>query len=852
MSVHSRLIKFAACAGIFAVFAVMLSPSAGVAAAKPQEQAGTTLAAEIADAKLLGKGVIEAYSKGGKTLLLLPKKVFGRLFVWYAEFVSVPSGVVSKLPIGGNTISFQHRGDRVFVRNLTATFSKRVAGRQQPRPGQRQGYEINPIELSVRRANEPPVMAVLPVVAADEQGGVLVDITGLFANDIETMSARALVKQTGFAPLSVNRNASYITSVRVFANNFGIRSHLTFVTKKNPLDPTELPRGVSLRVGHSIVMLPETPMPARRYDPRVGFFYTGASVLAYDTFTEYETPGGNLEKPGAVVMRYRLRKKNPDAPVSDPVDPIIFYLGREVPDRWRQAIKTGIEMWRPVFRAAGFSNAIIARDAPSFKDDPGWTPEDARFSTIRWLAQPNPNARGPHIVDPRSGEILSSHVEVWPQVISVFSRYYFAVNSALDKRANSLPLSKDLQDQLLAYVVAHEVGHAIGLRHNHIASTAFTVKQMRDPAFANKWGANASIMAYGRFNQAAQPGDGITKFVPGVGPYDYFAIRWGYRVFGKIPVIEQSNLDQMAAKAQSDRRLLWAASEAADEQNIWNLDPRVLTENTGADRVEATRLGVANILRSLKNLPDAASDKTVYSTAFGQFQVHHMTFLKSVARLLAGVQAAPWAKSGLKSQVVPAAKQREAVVYLLGEGARTLDAYKSPQFASNASIFGVEEVIDAHLASLVAELLQGPKLALLKAQKASDPEAYGVIDLAEDMHKSLWGDLTAAPSWRRALQRAHLDRIVGLFKAEKNANAQLREKVKTGLTNQGYSTAFAAYATASGTNTVFLSWARRELPKLAQRLEEAANKAKATGDRHHFLAMAVLARRVVQSVRPQQ
>lgn len=808
-----------------------------------------TIEKALEGAKKVGEGVVAAYSKGDATLLVLPKTAFERLFLWYAEFVSVPTGVINHLNIGGATVQFERHRNRVFIRDLTAAFGNRVAARQDPLPGQPEGAVISRMELSVRRANEPPVIGILPVVASAPDGRVLVDVSKLFADDIETMSVRPLVLKTGLMPAAVNPQASYITSVRVFPENFNVRAHLTFVAK-DPKHPELPPRGVSLRVGHSLIMLPVKPMTGRQYDPRVGYFITGASVLdEMKKYTEYESESGHPTKPKALIERFRLEKKNPAAAVSDPVKPIVYYIGREVPARWRPYIKAAVEMWEPVFRAAGFSNAILARDAPSFSEDPNWTPEDVRHNTIRWLAQPNPNATGPHIVDPRSGEILAAHIEVWPEVISVFSRYYFAVMGSLDERVNTLPFSEELQGRLLQYAVGHEVGHTLGLRHNHIASTAYTVAQMRDPAFANKWGANSSIMAYGRFNQAAQPGDGITKFIPGIGPYDYYAIDWGYGVHGKTSQEEEGALDALATKAQTDRQLIWAAGELPGETELWSVDPRVLKENTGADRVEATRLGVANIARSLAKL-DAATkgDDREFTAAFAQFQSTHMGFLKSVAKLVGGVEANPFTTAGPRSRLVPPEEQWKAVSYLLGDGARSLDAYKAPSLAGRASVVGVQRAVEELQGSLIAELFEGPRLALLESEKGANPDAYGLLTFAEDSYDALWDDLSEAPRWRRALQRAYLARLADIFKAQ-NADPAEREKAKKALIGKGMPTGFAAIATATGADTVFPAWARDMLPKLAARLEEAAKSAKDQDDRLHFLGMAARARHVAQAAK---
>lgn len=800
-----------------------------------------TIESVLKGARLYGKGVIEAYSKNGRTLFVLPKHAFRRIFLWYAEVVSVPTGVVGSLDLGGSVVSFQRRGKKVFIRDLSATFAKRSA-RQDPRPGQKDGAEINPIELAIRRANEPPIIAVLPVVADAEDGRVLVNVTSLFSGDIPTMSARPQIRKAGMKPAGVSRPASYITSVRVFPKNFGVRAHLTFLAR--PARNSSLPlRGVSLRVGHSIVMLPETPMVGRPADPRIGYFTAGASVTEFSDYTEYGGPG-NPEKKRGFITRFRLVKKVPGAAVSDPVKPIVFYVGREVPDRWRPYIKAGIEMWKPAFRAAGFSNAIVARDAPAFSKDPNWTPEDARYSVIRWLAQPNANARGPHIVDPRSGEILASHIEAWPQVISYFGRYYFAIASSLDPRANSLPLSEKVQGLLLQYTIAHEVGHAIGLRHNHIASTAYTVAQMRDPKFANKWGPNASIMAYGRWNQVAQPGDGVTKIIPGIGPYDYFAVKWGYGVFGKTPAEEKKELDRIAREAQGDRRLIWSTKETTREKVYGHYDPRVLRENTGAERIEATRLGIANILRSLARLETATKgDDALFAKAFSQFQNHHLRFLKSVAKLVGGVEADPFAPGAPKQRIVPAARQEAAVRYLLGEGARTLDAYKDPRLLSRASVVGGTQLVEAFQAALVNAVLTGPKLELLEGQKSADPKAYGVLDLARDTYEAVWGDLSAAPRWRRALQIGYLRRIGELLELQSRSPAKWRSAVRR-LARRGYPMSFAVIAAASGTETVFPAWVRDMLPKLAKELDAAAVRAKTEGDRLHFKEMASRARKL--------
>ncbi len=236
-------------------------------------------------------------------------------------------------------------------------------------------------------------------------------------------------------------------------------------------------------IGHSIVFLPDKPMAHRTADPRIGYFES--------QFTEFEAGPGSAVTRRNAIIRFRLEKKDPAAAVSDPVKPIVYYIGPGVPKRWRPYVKAGVELWKPAFEAAGFSNAITAVDAP---DDPNFSVEDITNNIIRWVPTDRVNAFGPHVVDPRSGEILAAHILVWPSVLDYMSKYYYGVAGTLDPQAAKLPLPQEKLGQILTYIVAHEVGHTLGLRHNHIASTAYSAGQMRDPAFANVHGPNSSIM----------------------------------------------------------------------------------------------------------------------------------------------------------------------------------------------------------------------------------------------------------------------------------------------------------------------------------------------------------------------
>ena len=808
-------------------------PAAAVAAEQNKsKKTPTGYDTALKEAKVIGTGCVTAYLKDDHTLIDLPKNILGRLLLWYSEAVRLPPAAVSAGGInlgapsgqGATAVTLERQGKRILIRDHSPGFSKR-GGSQDPVVPYDNGTVTSAIEQSVSEASNGPVIAVLPILGEGPDDTILVDITETFSKDIESLTARAQIMSTGLIPAAVDPARSYIADVKVFPTDIDIRSHLTFLAA-DPNDPVSGPQPVSIEIGHSIILLPEKAMKARYFDDRVGFFKT--------KFTEYEGSAGAVVNDRAVIQRRRLEKKNPEAKVSDPVQPIVFYIGQGVPKRWRPYLKAAVEQWQPLFEAAGFSNAIIAKDAPTQEEDPNWSAEDARHSVIRWIPQAIANAMGPVIFDPRSGEILSSHILIWPDVINIFERYYYAVAGTLDPDATSLPMSEEKRGELLTYVVGHEVGHTLGLRHNHLASTAYTVAQMRDPAFANSHGPNTSIMAYGRFNQCAQPGDGITQLYSIHGSYDYFAIDWGYGIHGETAQEEEAALDHLAAAAETDRNIAWAAGEFPDEMS-WAFDPRLQKENTGAQRIEATQLGVANILRSLEGLNRAVGNNDkLYSSAWQDLLNHQYTYIKSVMDLIGGQLHLPGHIQGLEGRFIPAAKQQAAIRYLLGDGVQSLDAYKKPDVLYRAIPFGGVRTVEQLQANIVKDLLSGSRLAMIEEQKNVDPSAYSVINLADDMTNALWHDLTSSTRAERAMQAAFLDGIKAVLHPP--ADNSLEQQKIAAMQKAGYSTAFAGITMATGEKTSLPAWAFAALPQLQKRLE--TTKAASRSDQLHYREMA--------------
>ncbi len=791
-----------------------------------QEKSRSRFEQVLSEATLIGKGVVAAYRKGDRYLIELNAERFGRLVLWHAEAIEMPTEADGHNQIGTTVVSLERHGSSVFVRDRAPGFRKRSGrlvvmsggGASVPRPAD---AGVEPIHSAIAGNTSAPIMAVAPIVAEASDGRVLVDVTKLFSSDIESLSAKEQVISSKLKVKSVDPARSFVKDVRVFPRNLSITSQLTFIATDATSETVE-PVPVTVGVAHWFVVLPDSPMPAREFDARVGYFQT--------KFTEYESAEGEAFSRQGVIWRHRLEKADPSAAVSEPVEPIVFYVGRDVPPRWRPYVRAGIEMWQPAFEAAGFRNAIVARDAPRPDQDPHWAAEDAEINVVRWLPTNTPNAIGPTIYDPRSGEILGSHVQIFPQVVIWASSYYYLMAKGLDPEVKGLPLSEDKLGELLTYVVAHEVGHALGLRHNHLASTAYSVAELRDPAFANHKGPNASIMAYGRMNQVAQPGDGVTRVLGGLGPYDYFAISWGYGLHGATPAEAQATLSRMAAAAATDPQLRWAAGEFPDEDR-WKLDPRVLKENVGRERVEATRLGIAKLVSSLASMPDTTKNDQLIQETYDFALSLYLNFIASLGGLMGGTIIEADGKMGHPD----IAEQRNAIRYALGEGAEHLNVFLEPDLVARASPAGGVRRISEARTKIVDTFLNARKLAAIEEQAIVRRADYSLFDYADDITSAIWGDMSDVPQWRRDLQGAYLGALQALLRP---TDAAAQKAARQRLKDAGYSENYALLAVTAARDTAFPAWAGEAIPELVSRLEDAVETSQDRQMRSHLRQMA--------------
>ncbi|MDQ3998570.1 MAG: zinc-dependent metalloprotease, partial [Gemmatimonadota bacterium] len=623
-----------------------------------------------------------------------------------------------------------------------------------------------PIALSVASNNLGPILAAFPIQAfTSDSASFVVDVTDFFAGDTPGLSGLSAAERRQYQVRRLDPARSFINSVKSFPLNVEVRHTQTFDAAEPPSDPAGAT--ISLEVRQSVVLLPKTPMRPRYADARVGFSTVTRVNYGLDELKAAEQ---------RFIRRWRLEPKDPAAyargELVEPVKPIVYYLDPATPAKWRRYVRQGIEDWQKPFEAAGFKNAILAKDPPSPRDDPDWDPEDIRYSVVRWAASLVRNAVGPSTADPRTGEIIESDITWYHNHFRSYRNRLLIETGAANPAARTLETPEELIGETLRKVITHEVGHALGLPHNMIASSSFPVDSLRSPSFVRRYGVSATIMDYARQNYVAQPGDRLAPqdFIRRLGPFDDFVINWGYRVIpqARTPEEERPVLHRWVTEQKGPMPYRYLP------QFLSGIDPRAQTEDVGDDPVRASTFAVANLKRVVPNLvawttrpgADYADLMELYGETLGMWAL----YMGHVVSLIGGtyVDFKTAEQDGAVFRVVPKARQKAALQFL-SEHAFTTPTWLAPDeiLSRVGPPVGATSLVSRQ-SGVVTQLLDARRLARLADAESRDPaDAYPLAEYLADLRRGMWatpGTTPAPDANRRTLQRVYLDRLEALIK----------------------------------------------------------------------------------------
>ena len=565
------------------LFFILLIQGTFIIAQKPKKEVQKSIDS-LTQKMSKQQGLITTYREDDKVFFEVSKELLEKDLLMVTRFVKLPANYQAYLNAGSKTsqqvIHFKKKG-----KQLLLTQESYVNFAQAK----------DPISLSVSLNNFPPVLASFDIKNKEEDRH-LIDVSSYFNDDSPGFNIirKGLKKEYGIGNPDSKR--SFIDTISSFSKNTEIRHTLTYKATSAPRSNST--KTLSFQINHSIIALPENPMQIRYADERVGWF----SLKKYNYSSE-ALKSDRFE----IIRRWRLEPSDQEAyargELVTPIKPIVYYLDPATPMKWRPYFKQGIEDWASVFEKAGFKNAIIARDPPSKEEDPEFSPEDIRFSTVRYVASTTRNATGPSVSDPRTGEIIESDITWYHNHLRSYRNRYLLETGAANPKARTLETPEEDIGEMIRRVISHEIGHALGLPHNMKASSAYSVDSLRSGSFTQKMGIATTIMDYARYNYIAQPGDENIRFVRKLGPYDDYSIEWGYRFFpNETSESEREILNKMVTNKSMNPIYMFGSG---------GNDPDTQTENIGDDPIKASFYG-------LKNLKIVAENLDSWTTPEGQ------------------------------------------------------------------------------------------------------------------------------------------------------------------------------------------------------------------------------------------
>tara|TARA_B110000879_G_C11155398_1_gene506638 strand:- start:120 stop:2450 length:2331 start_codon:yes stop_codon:yes gene_type:complete len=703
---------------------------------------------------IANKGLISTYQNIKNQLYFeISDTLLKKNLLVVTRFAQLPANYSGYLNAGSKTaehvVEFVKQGNKILLQEVSYS---NVADK------------YDPISISVSENNFKPILASFEIKNS-EKNRHLIDVTDYFMSDSPGFNIIRSYEKDNYKIGSVDKKRSFIDSARSFPNNTEILHTLTFSANKAPRENRT--KTFSFQINHSIISLPKNPMPIRYEDERVGWF-----TLGKINYSSEKLKSDNYN----IIRRWRLEPSDLEAynkgQLVDPIKPIVYYLDPGTPMKWRKYFKMGIEDWNTSFEKAGFKNAIIAKDPPSKEEDPNFSPEDIRYSTVRYVASTTRNATGPSVSDPRTGEILESDIIWYHNHLRSYRNRYLLETGAANPKGRTLNTPEEEIGEMMRRVISHEVGHALGLPHNMKASSAYPVDSLRSGSFTQKFGIATTIMDYARYNYVAQPGDENIRFVRQIGPYDDYSIEWGYRYYGKSPEQEKEILKKVVDSKSLDPVYMFGGN---------GNDPNSQTENIGDDPAKASMYGIKNLKIVANNLMkwtvEPNENYSELNELYGELIGVYRRYIYHVLSLVGGVYDTPHNENqkGVTRFVnVDSKKQTEALSFLEKNLWNTQNWLMKSEMISQIKGEGVLNSIQGLQIGALNRLLNTDKLnRMLSSKQTLKGDALSVNELIENLFETLIKKPSNPDVSEQRLQLYFVERIDMLME-EKDINPTIK------------------------------------------------------------------------------